>query len=163
MSIFVLSVLPVALRVLYFSCFLPHCPPVCMPAAGCQPIRPPGQFLQPLSLLQRHQHRQGSPGGHQLLPLLRDLCPEGGQRPDALPECGHDPGNRAGSGSHIATCWRATAAAAGYHFTYWWVMGSWEGGGGDGKSCSSDKWTDGLMNIMWFICVKVSHSILNKT
>lgn len=58
-----------ALRVLYLSVFSSYCPPVCMPAAGCQPIRPPGQFFQPLTLLQRHQYRQGGARGHQLLPL----------------------------------------------------------------------------------------------
>lgn len=99
-------------------CFSPHCPPVCMPAAGCQPIRPPGQLLQPLALLQRHQHRQRSQRGHQLLPLQRDLRPQGGRRPDALPVCGHYPGHRAGSSHHDATCGGATAVAAGYYFTH---------------------------------------------
>lgn len=99
-----------------------------MPAAGCQPIRPPGQFFQPLALLQRHQHRQGSTRVHQLVPLQRDLRPEGGQRFDTLPVRGHVPGHRAGSGAHIATCWGATATAASYHFTYRWVSERWDGG-----------------------------------
>ncbi|TNM94686.1 hypothetical protein fugu_017445 [Takifugu bimaculatus] len=51
-----------------------------MPATGCQPTRPPGQFLQPLTLLQRHQHRQRSARGHHLVPLCRDLRQERRQR-----------------------------------------------------------------------------------
>lgn len=121
---------------LYFVGALPlsvslYCPPVCMPATGCQPIRPPGQFFQPLTLLQCHQHRQGSQRGHRLLPLLWNLRPEGGQHFDALPGRGHLTGNCADSRSNIATCWGATANAASYHFTYRWVIGSekeWEGG-----------------------------------
>lgn len=100
------------------SVLSPYCPPVCMPAAGCKPIRPPGQLLQPLALLQRHQHRQRSPRGHQLLPLQRDLRPQGGRRPDGLPVCGHFPGHRAGSSHHDATCGGATAVAASYYFTH---------------------------------------------
>lgn len=107
--------------------FSPYCPPVCMPAAGCQPIRPPGQLLQSLSLLQCHQHWQGSSRSHQLLPLLRDLCQEGRQHFDTLPVCGHLPGYCAGFSSHVATCWGATTTAASDHFTYRWVMGSWRG------------------------------------
>lgn len=106
------------LRVLYLSLFSPYCPPVCMPAAGCQPIRPPGQFLQPLALLQRHQHWQRSTRGHQLLPLHWDVCPEGGQHPDTLPVCGYFSGHRAGSSPYNATCRGATAIAASYHFTH---------------------------------------------
>lgn len=104
-------------------CVSPYCPPVCMPAAGCQPIRPPGQLLQPLALLQRHQHRQRSPRGHQLLPLQRDLRPQGGLYDDAVPVRGHLPRHRAGAGDRDATCWGAAAIAAGYYFPYRWVSG----------------------------------------
>lgn len=112
-----------ALRGLYLCLCSPHCPPVCMPAAGCQPTRPPGQLLQPLSLLQRHQHRQRSTRGHQLLSLLWDVYPEGGQHSDTLLVCGNLFGNCSGSSAHVATCWGATATAASYHFTCRWVMG----------------------------------------
>lgn len=107
----------------FTSLFSSHCPPVCMPAAGCKPIRPPGQLLQPLPLLQRHQHRQGSPGGRQLLPLLRDFRSKGGLRFDTLPARGYVPGNCAGSCYYATTCWGAAATAAGYHDSYRWVIG----------------------------------------
>lgn len=95
-----------------------HCPLVRMPAAGCQPTRPPGQFLQPLALLQRHQHRQGGQRSRPLVPLLRQLRPQGGRRLGAVPVCGHLAGHRAGSGSHAATSWRTEATAACYPFTH---------------------------------------------
>lgn len=84
-----------ALQVLYLSLFSPYCPPVCMPASGCQPTRPPGQFFQPVPLVQRHQHRQGGSRGHFLFLLLRHICSERRPHIDPLFVCGHVPGNGA--------------------------------------------------------------------
>lgn len=106
-----------ALQVLYLSLFSPYCPPVCMPASGCQPTRPPGQFFQPVPLVQRHQHRQGGSRGHFLFLLLRHICSERRPHIDPLFVCGHVPGNGACFSDHNATCWGATATAASYYFT----------------------------------------------
>lgn len=144
------SVLSVFVGALPLSVF-PYCPPVCMPAAGCQPIRPPGQFFQPLTLLQCHQHRQGSSRGHQLLQLLWNIRPQGGQHFDTLLVCRHLTGNSPDSCSNIATCWGTTAIAASHHFTYRWVVGLW-------KSVEGGKYDDIQYN--WTKCTLYNYHTL---
>lgn len=104
-------------------CPLLYCPPVCMSSTGRQPTRPPGQLLQPFTLLLRHLHWQGGTRGHHLLPLLWDIRSEGGQHHHTLPVRGHLPGHSAGCGPQLASCWGTEATPARYRLALWWVSG----------------------------------------